>query len=60
MISDKPQDQFAELYKKHFGRELSREEAVEQGTKLLRLMELIYRPMTEAEFRAFNKAKEEK
>ena len=37
---------FQTLYKKHFGKEISREQAYEEGVKLLRLMQLIYKPMT--------------
>jgi hypothetical protein len=38
---------FQTLYKKRFGKEISREEAYEQGAKLIRLIELIYKPMAE-------------
>ena len=42
--------QFQKLYKEQFGIELSKEEAYENGAKLLRLVQLIYKPMTKAEF----------
>jgi len=42
---------FQVLYKKQFNREISREEALENGAKLLRLVELIYKPMTKAEYK---------
>lgn len=38
--------QFQTLYKKHFGEDISRERAHEEGIKLVRLMQLIYKPMT--------------
>lgn len=41
---------FQELLKKQTGRDVSREEALEKGTKFFRLVELIYKPMTESEF----------
>jgi hypothetical protein len=41
--------QFQELYKKQFGKEISSEDALEQSTKLIRLMELVYKPMTKEE-----------
>jgi hypothetical protein len=44
-------EKFRALYLRRFGREISREEAYEQGVKLIRLVELIYRPMTESEAR---------
>ncbi len=43
---------FQILYKKRFGKEIKKEEALASGTKLLRLMSLIYRPMTQAQFDA--------
>ena len=50
MLSNEMITQYQELVKKRFNREISREEALENGTKLLRLVELIYKPMTEAEY----------
>jgi len=50
MLSDEQITKFQMLYKKHFGKEISREEALEKGIKLIRLVELIYKPMTEAEY----------
>lgn len=50
MLSDEMITQYQELVKKRFNREISREEALENGTKLLRLVELTYKPMTEAEY----------
>lgn len=42
--------QFQSLYKEHFGKEISKEEAHEKGIKLLRLVQLINKPMTNEEF----------
>jgi hypothetical protein len=50
MLSNKQIEKFQTLYKNRFGKEISREEAYEQGTKLMRLVELIYKPMTEKEY----------
>lgn len=50
VIPDEDIISFQELYKKHFGKEISREDAYEQGIKLLRLMSLVYQPMTVDEF----------
>ena len=41
---------FQTLYKSRFGKEISREEAYEKGIKLMRLVEITYTPMTEAEY----------
>ena len=40
---------FQTLYEQQFGVDISSEEAREQGTKLLRLMQLTYKPMTKEE-----------
>jgi hypothetical protein len=50
MLSDERIKKFQTLYKNRFGKEISREEAYEQGVKLMRLVELIYKPMTEKEY----------
>ncbi len=50
MLSDEQLTKFQTLYKNRFGTEISREEAYETGAKLIRLVELIYKPMTEAEY----------
>jgi len=44
VLSDENIKEFQELYKQHFGKEISKEDACENGTKLLRLISLIYRP----------------
>ena len=49
MITDEHITKFQELYRIRFGREISRENARDQGTKLVRLMQIIYQPMTEEE-----------
>ena len=59
MLSDEQIEKFQKLYKKHFGKVISREEAYEQGAKLIRLIELIYRPMTEEENRRLQKRRRE-
>ena len=51
MLSDEQIKQFQILYKNRFGKEISREEAYEKGAKLVRLVELIYKPMTEDEYK---------
>ena len=59
MLSGKNIEKFRTLYKNHFGQEISREEAYEKGVKLLRLVELIYKPMTEQEYSNLQKRREE-
>lgn len=41
--------QFQELYRKHLGKEISDQEALEKGLKFVHLMARIYRPMTKEE-----------
>ena len=50
MLGEEQITKFQTLYKNRFGKAISREEAYENGVKLIRLMELIYKPMTTAEY----------
>lgn len=59
MITEEQIKTYQTLYKNRFGREISRAEAIEKGTKLLRLVELIYVPMTEEENRRLQKRRQE-
>ena len=46
---------YIELFKKHFDIELSHDEACGQATKLLQLVKVVYRPITEKGYRATKK-----
>ena len=59
MLSDEQITKFQALYKNRFGKEISREEAYEQGAKLIRLVELIYKPITENDYRLLQKRRQE-
>lgn len=59
MISDEQIQSFQTLWKNRFGIEITREEAYEKGVKLLRLVELVYKPMSEAEFELIQKRRKE-
>jgi len=50
---------FKEFYKKRFNKELTDQEALESGTRLIRLIELIYKPMTQKDYDILQKRKEE-
>ncbi len=50
MLSDEQITTFQTLYKNRFKKEIGRQEALEQGTKLIRLIELVYQPMTQEEY----------
>lgn len=45
MLSEEMVLKFQKLYKEKFGEEISKEEAYEQGIKLLKLIQVIYRPL---------------
>lgn len=52
-ISKEKLEEFKKIYKKRFKKTLSSQDALEQGTKLLRLVELIYKPMTKEEYEKY-------
>lgn len=59
MLSEEKVKSYQALYKSRFGKEISYEEAYEQGTKLLRLIELIYKPMTKVEYQELQERREQ-
>ena len=46
MLSESQVNKFQDIYQKKFGRPISRQDAMDKGIKLVRLMELTYKPMT--------------
>ncbi len=54
-LTDEDILKFQALYKSEFGMEMSREDAYEKGIKLLRLMSIVYQPMTEKEHEQIQK-----
>ena len=59
MLSDEQIKKFQLLWKNRFGKEISREDVFEKGAKLLRLIELIYKPMTETEYKKLQERRKE-
>lgn len=55
MLTTDQVTKFQMLYEKHFGKKISREEAYEQGVKLMRLVQLTYKPMTKEEYKNIQK-----
>lgn len=55
MISKEHLEKFKTLYKQHFNKDISDQEALEKGTKLIRLIGLIYKPITRDEYEAVQK-----
>jgi hypothetical protein len=58
-LSDKQVKDFQEIYKKRFGKEISVQEAYEKGIMLVRLLAVIYKPMTEEEYATYSKEDED-
>ncbi|MDP3727006.1 MAG: hypothetical protein Q8Q96_01665 [bacterium] len=59
MLSDEQIIKYQTLYKNRYGKEISREEAYEKGAKLIRLIELIYKPMSETEYQKLQERRQE-
>jgi len=51
--------QFQAIYRNQFGKEISQEDARERGTKLVRLFEIIYKPMTKADYNKVQQRRKE-
>jgi urease accessory protein UreF len=49
MISEDQITKLQALYKERFGKDISRAESLKRGTKLLRLVQLTYKPVTKDE-----------
>ncbi|PIP32327.1 hypothetical protein COV53_01700 [Candidatus Gottesmanbacteria bacterium CG11_big_fil_rev_8_21_14_0_20_37_11] len=50
-LTDKQIARFQELYKTRFHKDLDREKAYDMGIKLVRMMQIVYKPMTVADFK---------
>ena len=60
MLTDAQIVKFQMLYKEQFGKEISRQEALEKGIKLVRIVELVYKPITQEEYDAVQKRRSER
>lgn len=56
MLTDEQITKYQALYRSRFGCDISRDEALEKGVKLVRLLKIIYQPMTVIEHQQNNKA----
>lgn len=56
VLSDENIKEFQRLHKEHFGTEISTKDARENGTKLLRLVDLLYRQSSQKEHIAVEQA----
>lgn len=59
MIPKKVLEEFKAIYKKRFGEDLSDDIALEKATRLLGLVEAVYKPMTESEYEVLQKRRKE-
>ncbi len=59
VLTDEDINKFQLLYKSQFGADISKEDAYEQGVKLLRLMSIVYKPMTVEQYEAIQKRRRE-
>ena len=59
MISKEGLDQFKQIYKKRFNKDLADDVASEKAETLIRMVELIYKPMTLDEYEALQKRRVE-
>lgn len=57
MLSDEQIKKFQSIYKKRFGKEISYQDALESGISLVRMMQIIYKPITQAEYDQLQKRK---
>ena len=49
-LTDEQIAQFQKLYKQRFGKELCYEDAKDSGIRLIRLVKIIYKPITKEEY----------
>ena len=59
MISKERLEEFKRIYKKKFRKEISNQDALEKATKLLRMVELIYKPITQEDYDKLQKRRKE-
>lgn len=59
VLTDQQIKKFQMIYRDQFGKEISRKKAYEKGVKLIQLMRLIYKPITEKEYKQLQKRREE-
>ena len=59
MLTDEQVKKFQDIYRKRFGKEISKADALEKGIKLVRLMEIVYKPITEKELAEVQKRRRE-
>jgi len=59
MLSKKAIDEFKKLYKEHYGEELNDFVASEAANRLIRMMDLAYKPIPKSQEEEYNRIKKE-
>ncbi len=54
MLTEKQIKDFQSLYEKHCGKEINEKEALEEGIKIIRLLEIVYKPITKKEYKKYD------
>lgn len=60
MLTDEQVSKFQKIYREQFGKEISRERALEEGIKLVRMMKIVYQPITKEDLIALEKRRKER
>ena len=55
MLTDFQTTQFQQIYRKHFGKTISKEEAQKKGIQLINLMRVVYSPLSKEQFNQLKK-----
>lgn len=55
MLTNEQVSKFQAIYQNCFGKKISREDAIEKGARLVRLIQIIYQPITKQELLEFKK-----
>ena len=59
-LQDEDIAKYQQIYKEYYGKEISKEQAYEQGASLVRLMQLIYTPVKKADYDRIEKERAKK
>lgn len=60
MLTEAQIKKYIELHKEQYGKDISREEALEQSAKLISLVQLIYKPLSNDEYENLQKRRRDK
>lgn len=59
-LTKKQVENFQDIYRESFGREISYQDALEEGVKLVRLMEIVYKPIIQREMNDLKEGRTQK